>query len=57
MKLYLLTLLLLLGWGAAQAQQLQEEQRADRQLVYPDFREAKVLQTFGRFVKAKANIL
>ena len=57
MKHYLLLLLLLLGLGTAQAQQLQEEQRSERQLVFADFRDAKVLQTFGRFVKAKANIL
>ena len=57
MKHYILLLLLLIGWGTAQAQQQQVEQRADRQLVFPDFKEAKVLQTFGRFVKARANIL
>lgn len=57
MKHYLLLLLLLLGLGTAQAQQLQEEQRSERQLVFADFRDAKVLQTFGRLVKAKANIL
>ena len=57
MKHYILLLLLLIGWGTAQAQQQQIEQRADRQLVFSDFKEAKVLQTFGRFVKARANIL
>ena len=57
MKHYLLLLLLLLGLGTAQAQQLQEEQRSERQLVFADFRDAKLLQTFGRLVKAKANIL
>ena len=57
MKHYILLLLLLIGWGTAQAQQQQVEQRAARQLVFSDFKEAKVLQTFGRFVKARANIL
>ena len=38
-------------------QQAQEDLRTDRQLVFPTFRQAKVLQTFGRFVTAKANVL
>ena len=39
------------------AQQQQEELRAHSQLLFPEFRNAKVLQTFNRRVKAKANIL
>lgn len=38
-------------------QQVQEELRTDRQLVFREFRNAKVLQTFGRSVSAKANIM
>lgn len=39
------------------AQQAQEELRASSQLVYPEFREGRVLQSFGRSIKAKVNIL
>lgn len=39
------------------AQQSQVDLRTDRQLVFPTFRKARVLQTFGRSVTADANIL
>lgn len=42
---------------SAFAQQQQQELRSATQLLFPEFREAKVLQTFNRSVKAKANIL
>ena len=38
------------------AQQVQVEKRSQTALLYPTFQEAKILQTFGRSVKAKANI-
>lgn len=38
------------------AQQAQVEKRSQTPLLYPSFQEAKILQTFGRSIKAKANI-
>lgn len=40
----------------AMAQQLQQERRVKSLYLYPEFKEATVLQTFGRKLKAKANI-
>lgn len=56
MKIYFF-LLCLLGTLTAMAQQQQEELRSNSQLVFPEFREGRVLQSFGRSVKAKVNIL
>lgn len=39
-----------------QAQQVQEIRRSESPYVFPEFKEAKILQPFGRFVKAMANI-
>lgn len=38
------------------AQQNQEMRRSSSIFVYPEFQDAKVRQSFGRFAKAKANI-
>lgn len=38
------------------AQQQQEHRRSTETFVFPEFQEAKVLQTFGRSVRAKVNI-
>lgn len=40
----------------ANAQQQQQERRVKSLYLYPEFKEATVLQTFGRKLKAKANI-
>lgn len=50
--------LLFLFWAGLSgfAQQVQMEQRSDRLWIYPEFREGKVLQSFGRFVRNKVNI-
>lgn len=39
------------------AQQVQEVKRSHYHFAFPEFKDAKVLQPFGRFVRAKANIL
>lgn len=58
MKKYLLFLFLALVTGmAAHAQQQTEEKRSQSQLVFPEFRMAKVRQGFGRVTKAKCNIM
>lgn len=40
-----------------QAQQQQELRRSKTPLYFPEFKEVKVLQPFGRFIKVKGNIL
>ena len=57
MKVLFSFFLVLVSILPAFGQQAQEDLRTDRQLVFPTFRQAKVLQTFGRFVTAKANVL
>lgn len=57
MKYFLLSLLLFLSFSTSFAQQQQEDLRTERQLVFPEFRNARVLQSFNRSVTAKANIL
>lgn len=42
---------------AACAQQAQEDKRSDSQLVFPEFRQAKVLQPMGRVTRARCNIM
>ena len=58
MKKFLFFLLLTLtGIFQAVAQQQIEQKRSLIPFVFPEFKDAKVLQTFGRSVKAKANIM
>lgn len=54
-KLITLALLALTLIPAAAQQQI-EHRRSESPFVFPEFREAKVLQTFGRSVKANVNI-
>ncbi len=49
-------LLCLAATGGAAAQQNRELQRSKTVFLFPEFREAKVRQTFGRSVTAQANI-
>lgn len=53
---FVILLLALLSALPASAQQALVMKRSQTPLLYPEFREAKILQPFGRFVKAKANI-
>ncbi len=57
MKKIIILLLALLATGQTFAQQQKEDKRSQTQFAFPTFQDAKVLQPFGRFVKAKANIL
>lgn len=57
MKRWLLTLcFIMMSAVAAMAQQGQVERRSKTLFVFPEFKEAVVQQTFGRSIKAKANI-
>ena len=57
MKRWLLTLcFIIVSAVAAMAQQGQVERRSKTLFVFPEFKEAVVQQTFGRSIKAKANI-
>lgn len=58
MKRYLPLLIMLLLCCAmpASAQQNQQLKRSKTVFLYPEFQDAKIRQSFGRFVKAKANI-
>lgn len=56
MKHLLITLCLALFSIGLHAQTVQVEQRSQTPLLYPEFKDAKILQPFGRYVKAKANI-
>ena len=53
--IFLLLALCFLSIGAM-AQQFQQEKRVKSLYLYPEFKEATVLQTFGRKLKAKGNI-
>lgn len=53
---FVILLLALLSALPASAQQALVMKRSQTPLLYPEFREAKILQPFGRFVTAKANI-
>ena len=44
-------------FGPLAAQQNQVQQRSNTIFAYPKFQKAKVLQPFGRYVTADANIL
>ena len=58
MKKFILPLLLLLLFcGPVAAQQSKQLKRSKTALYFPEFKDAKIIQPFGRFVKAKANIL
>lgn len=59
MKHFLTLLLCFLASFAScnlQAQQAQELKRSKHIFLFPEFQDAKVRQSFGRFAKAKANI-
>lgn len=56
MKHYILLIICLLCSITTFAQQAREEKRSQTALLFPEYRDAKILQPFGRFVKAKANI-
>ncbi len=56
MKRIILTILIGLAALAAFAQQQVGDKRTHNIFAFPEFRDAKVLQPFGRFIKAKANI-
>lgn len=56
-KLILIFAMMLVAVPQMMAQQQKEDKRSKTIFVYPEFKDAKVLQPFGRFVKAKANIL
>lgn len=56
MKHLIITLLCLFFCVGIQAQQVQEEQRSQTSVLFPTFKDAKIMQPFGRYVKAKANI-
>ena len=57
MKCFTLILLLFLSLvQTSMGQQSQELQRSATPTLYAEFQDAKVVQSFGRFVKAKANI-
>lgn len=54
----LLLLLVAVGIAAgAFAQQAQEDKRSDSQLVFPEFKQAKVRQPMGRVTRARCNIM
>ena len=53
---FVILLFALLSALPASAQQALVMKRSQTPLLYPEFREAKILQPFGRFVTAKANI-
>lgn len=56
MNKYLLTLILALSAFGMSAQQVQQLRRSKGKFLLPEFKEAKILQPFGRFTTAKANI-
>lgn len=56
MKKYLIILALLPLALSSHAQQQVQHLRSNTPYAFPEFREAKVLQTFGRSVQAKVNI-
>ena len=56
-KFFLPLLMLLVVSTTAMAQQTQELRRSQSALYFPEFKDAKILQPFGRFIKAKANFL
>lgn len=56
MKNLFATLLMLLFCFNLHAQHAQVEKRSQTPLLFSEFKDAKILQPFGRYVKAKANI-
>lgn len=55
-RIFLLFLTALLT-ASAFAQQTQEDKRSDSQLVFPEFKAAKVRQPLGRVTRARCNIM
>ena len=57
MKQLAIILIALLALGyTARAQQVQELRRSRSIFLFPEFQDAKIKQSFGRYAKAKANI-
>ena len=57
MKQFAVILIALLALGyTARAQQVQELRRSRSIFLFPEFQDAKIKQSFGRYAKAKANI-
>ena len=57
MKQLAIILITLLALGhTARAQQVQELRRSRSIFLFPEFQDAKIKQSFGRYAKAKANI-
>lgn len=57
MKQFVIILITLLALGhTARAQQVQELRRSRSIFLFPEFQDAKIKQSFGRYAKAKANI-
>lgn len=54
---FLLSLGFLVACLPMMAQQSQEEKRSNSQLVFSDFQDAKINQTFNRSIRAKVNIM
>lgn len=57
MKQLFVFLLALLTMLPASAQQARTDKRSDSQLVFSEFKDAKVRQSFGRVTRAKCNIM
>ncbi len=57
MKQLFILLLALLTMLPVGAQQAKTDKRSDTQLVFPEFKDAKVRQSFGRVTRAKCNIM
>lgn len=56
MKQLFLLFFAFFGLLCASAQQVQEERRSEQLWMFPQFKEGKVVQSFGRFVRNKVNI-
>lgn len=57
MKQFVIILIALLALShTARAQQVQELRRSRSIFLFPEFQDAKIKQSFGRYAKAKANI-
>ena len=55
-KILSLLFLLSLPLAPLHAQQVQEQKRSRSVFLFPEFQDAKIKQSFGRYAKAKANI-
>ena len=56
-RFFLGFMMLLFACAPSNAQQSKELKRSQSALYFTEFKDAKILQPFGRFIKAKANIL